>query len=198
MSSIKTLAAPVECELEIRKSRFIGRIETIDDLDQGMAIVESLRRQHPEAAHVCFSMLVAGQVRQSDDGEPSGTAAKPMLNVLQHKHLDGVLATVVRYFGGVKLGAGGLVRAYSQAISEPLGRAEYIEIKPRAQAVVSVDFEYDSLLRRLAREAGLDIEVHYLDRVSARVSGDAAVLQNWLDMLTEQTRGSAILEQDAL
>lgn len=196
MSSVQTLAEAVACELEIKRSRFIGRVEPIADMDDGLQRVDALRLAHPEATHVCYSMLVGGQVRQSDDGEPSGTAARPMLNVLQHKALDGVLATVVRYYGGVKLGAGGLVRAYTQAISDPLSEAVFVEIKPCGQAVVRVDFEYDSMLRRLAREAALTVEIHYLDHVCATISGDDAVLREWLAMLVEQTRGTAVVEQD--
>ena len=80
----------------------------------------ALRREHPGAAHVCWALMAGGQSAANDDGEPGGTAGRPMLEVLRHHDLDGVLATVVRYFGGVKLGAGGLVRAYTDSIAQAL------------------------------------------------------------------------------
>lgn len=185
----KTLAAPVEFLLEIKKSRFIGRVEPILSSEDGIQKVQALRQKHPEATHVCFSLLAQGQVRQSDDGEPSGTAASPMLNVLQHKDLDNVLATVVRYFGGVKLGAGGLVRAYSQAISEPLQQAEYVDLTIPAQLKLATAFEYESLLRHLAEQQKLALKINYTNEVLAQLEGEAAVLQTFLAGFSEQVRG---------
>lgn len=189
----KTLAAPVEFLLEIKKSRFIGRIEPILSSEEGMQKVQALREKHPEATHVCFSLLAQGQVRQSDDGEPSGTAASPMLNVLQHKDLDNVLATVVRYFGGVKLGAGGLVRAYSQAISEPLQQAVYVDLTLPAQLKLAVAFEHESLLRRLAEQRKLSLIVHYTEEVIGELEGEEASLNDFLENFSEQVRGQVKL-----
>lgn len=185
----QTLPEAVTSLLEIKKSRFIGCVEPVSSMEQGLERVKALRALHPDATHVCWCLLVKGQVRQSDDGEPSGTAAAPMLNVLQHKHLDQVLATVVRYFGGVKLGAGGLVRAYSQAISEPLQAATYVELKTFAQLHLKIAFEHESLLRRLADQAGLTLEIQYTDAVLASLEGEQAPLQLFLKNLTEQVRG---------
>ncbi|MBV0933469.1 IMPACT family protein [Marinobacterium weihaiense] len=189
MAHYKTLAAPLHSELEIKKSRFLGCIEPIHSHQAGLERVAELWRQHPDARHVCYVMLVDGQVRQSDDGEPSGTAAKPMLNVLQHKGLDHVLATVVRYFGGIKLGAGGLVRAYSQAVSEPLQQAEFMEVRPQSVARVQFDYAHEALVRHLAEQAGLQLEVEYAQQVQACLSGEAQPLEACLQQLTTQTRG---------
>lgn len=185
----KTLAAPVEYLLEIKKSRFIGRVEPILSYEEGMQKVEALRKKHPEATHVCFSLLAKGQVRQSDDGEPSGTAASPMLNVLQHKDLDNVLATVVRYFGGVKLGAGGLVRAYSQAISEPLQDATYTDLTLPAQMQLAIAFEHESLLRHLAEQQSLSLTVEYTHEVIGKLEGEEQALKQFLEGFSEQVRG---------
>jgi len=101
-----TIAAPAQSELVIRKSRFIGCVEPVADRAAAQVRVGELRAAHPAATHVCWALLAGGQSAAVDDGEPSGTAAQPMLKVLRHHDLEGVLATVVRYFGGVKLGAG--------------------------------------------------------------------------------------------
>lgn len=185
----KTLASPVEQLLEIKKSRFIGRVEPIQSSEEGLKKVEELRKKHPEATHVCYSLLAQGQVKQSDDGEPSGTAASPMLNVLQHKDLDNVLATVVRYFGGVKLGAGGLVRAYSQAISEPLQQAEYVDLTLPAQLKLALAFEHESLIRHLAEQQKLSLIINYTHEVIAELEGEETALKYFLDDFSEQVRG---------
>jgi uncharacterized YigZ family protein len=189
MTCYRTLAEPVHSEIEIKKSRFIGCIEPIHSHAAGLERVAELRRQHPEARHICYAMRVAGQVRQSDDGEPSGTAARPMLNVLQHKGLDYVLATVVRYFGGIKLGAGGLVRAYSQAVSEPLQQVEYVEVRTQARARIRFEYAHEALVRHLTEQAGLTLEVVYEQQVLASLQGESEPLERCLHQLQEQTRG---------
>lgn len=189
----KTLAAAIDYLLEIKKSRFIGRVEPILSSEEGLEKVAALRKKHPEATHVCYSLLAKGQVKQSDDGEPSGTAASPMLNVLQHKDLDNVLATVVRYFGGVKLGAGGLVRAYSQAISEPLQQAVYVDLTLPVKMKLATAFEYESLLRRLAEQQKLAITIDYTQEVNAQLEGEEAALKSFLEGFSEQVRGQVRL-----
>ena len=119
-----TLARPVASELVIRKSRFLGCVQPVEGRAQALEIVAQLRAQHPGAAHVCWALLAGGQSAANDDGEPGGTAGRPMLEVLRHQDLEGVLATVVRYFGGVKLGAGGLVRAYTDAVAGAVAGGE--------------------------------------------------------------------------
>jgi conserved hypothetical protein TIGR00257 len=124
----QTILAPVHHELLIKKSRFIACVQPMADRAGAQQVVASLRAQHPGAAHVCWALLAGGQSAAVDDGEPSGTAGRPMLDVLRHQDLEGVLATVVRYFGGVKLGAGGLVRAYTDSVAQALLQADKIAI----------------------------------------------------------------------
>lgn len=186
---MKTLASPLHSELLIKKSRFIGCVEPITSHEEGLKRVAALHKAYPDARHICYSMLVDGQVRQSDDGEPSGTAALPMLRVLQHKELDGVLATVVRYFGGIKLGAGGLVRAYSQAISEPLNTAEFIEIKPVSELVVQLDYAFESLLRHQAQQAELALTLDYQQQLTAQLRGQPKQLDQVYQALVDATKG---------
>ena len=106
-----SLATTYIRELEIRKSRFIA-YAIPSNRDAAMQALQRLRDEHPAATHVCWALLAGGQSGMSDDGEPSGTAGRPILEVLRHHDLDGVLGAVVRYYGGVKLGAGGLVRVH--------------------------------------------------------------------------------------
>jgi putative IMPACT (imprinted ancient) family translation regulator len=107
-----------------------------------------LRSQHPGAAHVCWALMAAGQSAANDDGEPGGTAGRPMLEVLRHHELESVLATVVRYFGGVKLGAGGLVRAYTDSVAQALAGAALVPLVRQRQLHCAVPYAFEGLVRR--------------------------------------------------
>ena len=148
------ISSPVVSELLIKKSRFIGCVQPVADRPAAQAIVAGLRAQHPGAAHVCWALMAGGQSAAVDDGEPSGTAGRPMLDVLRHQDLEGVLATVVRYYGGVKLGAGGLVRAYTDCIAQALKTAVKI---PNLKARIlrcSIPYALEGFLRREVDAAG--------------------------------------------
>ena len=149
-----TLHAPVHSELIIKKSRFIGCVQPMADRPAAQAIVAALRLQHPGAAHVCWALLAGGQSAAVDDGEPSGTAGRPMLDVLRHQGLEGVLATVVRYYGGVKLGAGGLVRAYTDCVAQALKTADKVPIIRLRALRCAVPYALEGLLRREIAAAG--------------------------------------------
>jgi len=152
-----TLAAPVHSELIIKKSRFIGCVQPMDDRAGAQRVVAELWARHPGARHVCWALLAGGQSAAVDDGEPSGTAGRPMLDVLRHQDLEGVLATVVRYFGGVKLGAGGLVRAYTDAVAQALLQAEKVPIVRLQTLACVVPYALEGLLRRELDAAGANL-----------------------------------------
>ncbi len=143
-----SLSAPAHHELVIKKSRFIACVEPVSGREEALARVTQLKAEHPDAAHVCWALLAGGQSAANDDGEPGGTAGRPMLDVLRHQDLQGVLATVVRYFGGVKLGAGGLVRAYTDAVAQALLGADKTPVVKRRQLVCSVPYALEGLVRR--------------------------------------------------
>ena len=150
----QTITAPVHHELLIKKSRFIACVQPMADRASAQAVVASLRAQHPQAAHVCWALLAGGQSAAVDDGEPSGTAGRPMLDVLRHQDLEGVLATVVRYFGGVKLGAGGLVRAYTDSVAQALLQAEKIAIVRHTLLRCRAPYAQEGMIRRELEAAG--------------------------------------------
>ncbi|MDP3137576.1 MAG: YigZ family protein [Burkholderiaceae bacterium] len=143
-----TLAEPVRSELVVRKSRFIGCVQAVPDRAAAQAVVAQLRAQHPDAAHVCWALLAGGHSAAVDDGEPGGTAGRPMLEVLRRQDLEGVLATVVRYFGGVKLGAGGLVRAYTDTVAQALLGAHKLPVQAMQTLHCAVPYALEGLLRR--------------------------------------------------
>ena len=152
-----TLKTPVHSELLIRKSRFIACVQPIEDRARAVAAVAELRAQHPGAAHVCWALLAGGQSAAVDDGEPGGTAGRPMMEVLRHQDLDGVLATVVRYFGGVKLGAGGLLRAYTDAVAQALLGAEKVPRQRLQSLRCCVPYALEGFMRREIHSAGFEL-----------------------------------------
>ena len=154
----QTLASPAHSELIIKKSRFIGCVQPMRDRASAQSVVDALWKEHPAAAHICWALLAGGQSAAVDDGEPSGTAGRPMLDVLRHQELEGVLATVVRYFGGVKLGAGGLVRAYTDSVAQALIGAEKITLQRMTTLQCTVPYAMEGWLRREIAAAGAELQ----------------------------------------
>ncbi|TDO98788.1 YigZ family protein [Marinomonas balearica] len=132
-------------DLEIKNSQFITTIKRTKGREEAKHFINVLRERYPDANHHCWA-FVAGLPNnahlwdQSDDGEPKGTAGKPMLNVLQHSDFGEITVVVTRYFGGIKLGAGGLVRAYSQAVQEALTQLEHEQVYPRVNITIKIAY----------------------------------------------------------
>ena len=152
-----SLARAVHSELIIKKSRFIGCVEPCTGREAALLRVAELRAQHPGAVHVCWALMAGGQSAANDDGEPGGTAGRPMLEVLRHQDLEGVLATVVRYWGGVKLGAGGLLRAYTDAVAQALLTADKIPLIKQKILRCTLPYALEGLLRRELELAGAQL-----------------------------------------
>lgn len=178
MSSIAgwwVLANTVSSEQEIKRSRFLCTLSPIQSLSEGQQIIRQQKQQHPQAAHVCSAMLLpaepTGQPQAfSDDGEPSGTAGKPMLAVLQGAELVGICATVVRYYGGVQLGTGGLVRAYSDAVRQTLVLAESEFLPIRHLADLSLSYACFDAMQRLWHNRWLVEQQEFSQQVRLTVS----------------------------
>lgn len=146
MSSLRVLRSGTRLshEIEIKRSRFIATIARTDSPEEARAFINSVKEEHPQARHNCSAWMIAEEGQSpsqhsSDDGEPSGTAGTPMLDVLKRNELWNVTVVVTRYFGGILLGAGGLVRAYSSATSEALALASFA----RLEALTVVETELD-------------------------------------------------------
>ncbi|RAS23794.1 IMPACT family protein [Paraburkholderia bryophila] len=187
-----TLSSPCIKELEIRKSRFIAYAMPVADRDAAIAELRRLRDEHPTATHVCWALLAGGQSGMSDDGEPSGTAGRPILEVLRHHDLDGVLAAVVRYYGGVKLGAGGLVRAYTDAIASALLDAPRVERIAQITLTVEVGYADEAKVRRWIDSEGYtltDTRHAMLVRMTIRLPVNA--LDDARRALVDMTQGKA-------
>ena len=185
------LAASVSTEIEIRKSRFIGQLYPVTTRGQARDKLAELRLQHPNAVHVCWVLICEGDSGLDDDGEPSGTAARPMYNVLVHKELMNVLAVVVRYWGGIKLGAGGLARAYGQAISDASKLAELVAVEVMCSRSFEVQFADESQFRRLCEQWDIRIiQAGYGELVTLQLEMKASAADEFERLAFDQLRGS--------
>ena len=139
---MKTIAKSYQADLTIKKSQFICRIFNINKSIEAKKIIQDIKGKYHDASHNCSAYITIDGEGYDDDGEPSGTAGKPMLNVLKKNDLKNILAIVSRYFGGIKLGAGGLARAYSKSVLEVLAIAEIVEMKPYKLYEIIFDYQY--------------------------------------------------------
>ena len=152
-------------EIEIKKSKFIALIVPIYHVDDVKKKLEQVKKDYPGATHYCYAYILLQEKRCSDDGEPSKTAGQPILNVLEKQQLSYVLAIVIRYFGGIKLGAGGLVRAYTNAVIQVLEKAHIypMGLKKHIKVTFSYEFEQQFLKQYSSFEI---IQKTYLDIVT--------------------------------
>ncbi len=193
LSSMYQLAAPASAEIEIKKSRFIALLYPVASRAEAMAHLARLRAEHPAAVHACWVLMCDGDSGLDDDGEPSGTAARPMYNVLVHKQLFNVLAVVVRYWGGIKLGAGGLTRAYGQAVSEACKEAVLVPVEVMCERQFVLGFADESAFRRYCEQQGaavLDAAYGEAVTLTVRMKADraAAFCAQAMDLLRGELR----------
>lgn len=205
-----TVGAPLEHEMVVKKSRFVTAVVPVRSVAEADAAIAAVRRRRWDAGHHCLALVVglrADQQRSSDDGEPSGTAGVPMLEVLRRRELTDLVAVVSRYFGGTKLGAGGLVRAYSAAVSETLDLARIVRRTAAVRIAVTVPHadagRVESVLRDWADAHGAQVDdVGYAEqaRITLLVPSlhlpalDAALAAASGGQLTAERDGTVVME----
>ena len=198
LSQYRTVYRGGEAEIIEEKSRFIATVCHVQTEEEAIAFVESMKKKYWNATHNCWAYVIGEHFqmqRCSDDGEPSGTAGKPMLDVLLGEEIHDVVVVVTRYFGGTLLGTGGLVRAYSASTKEGL-LASTVIIKMYGQKV-SVQTDYTGLgkIQYILGQRGLTIlNSVYTDKVELEVLLPEAEIQSVLAEITEGTNGQARLE----
>ncbi len=163
--------APSEAELVEKRSRFIGQLRPVETEEQARAFLEAVKKEHYDARHNCWCYLLKdGPVRYSDDGEPQGTAGQPMLGVFQKAGVTNLCCVVTRYFGGVLLGAGGLVRAYTQAAKLALDAAGISVVRRWVEVEVACPYNlFERVKNEAAAQDGVLGDVAYTDQVAVRV-----------------------------
>lgn len=156
-------------ELLINKSRFIGDVFHVVSEDEALENIQSIRDTYPDATHHCYAYYIGVDSiikRFNDDGEPSGTAGMPILQVIEQREIENVLVVVTRYFGGIKLGAGGLVRAYSKTTAKTLDKAGRVWMKLCDKGVFTIEYEYLGLVEYFLNQNNIPIlDTIYEDKV---------------------------------
>lgn len=200
MSASYNIPAKHICvEQEVKRSRFVTDIGHADSREAALAFIEKIKAREPEARHHCWA-YIAGHPEASieraasDAGEPQGTAGKPMLNVLQHKGIGEIVVVVSRYFGGIKLGAGGLVRAYSSSVQQAVDALPLQRRVVTVTATIRAPFAQESHLRRLLEKMEIEIsDTSYLDDVAFRVNVEAGREDVLSEAITNASHGTATI-----
>jgi len=188
-------------ELEVRRSRFVCTLARAHSAEEAAAFLAAHRRAHRDATHNCTAYVLGEHgefTKSSDDGEPAGTAGVPMLEVLVRRGLTDTVAVVTRYFGGVKLGAGGLVRAYGQAVSAAVDAVGVVELRPVVTVTVTLDHaSAGRFLTDLHGRGMQPSDVRYGAAMEADVAVPAGRLEEFTAWAAEATAGRAVLARGA-
>lgn len=161
---MKSIKEEVINEIIINKSKFITVLTNINDINKIKEKLEDIKKTYKDATHYCYAYIINNHEKCSDNGEPSGTAGMPILNVLKQNNLTNILCVVIRYFGGIKLGAGGLIRAYSTSASEALNKASITNLVNGYN--ITIEFPYDNLKQIDYLLKNIDIKKTYQTNIT--------------------------------
>ncbi|MGL5450740.1 MAG: YigZ family protein [Lactococcus cremoris] len=186
-------------EEEIKKSRFICHLKRISTEEEARDFIAKIKKEHWKANHNCSAYTLGNRQeiqRSSDDGEPSGTAGVPMLEILKKKEIINVCAVVTRYFGGIKLGAGGLIRAYAGSVNHAIEEVGLVQIVNQRELILKLDYSlYDSVQRFLLTQNLQISDSEFLSEVTVRCFIDEEKINNFLELLTESLNGKIRVEK---
>ncbi|HEP1512738.1 YigZ family protein [Streptococcus pyogenes] len=199
MEHFKTIKASGFFEESIKKSRFICHIKRVSTEEDGKNFVNAIKKEHYKANHSCFAMIIGNNSqikRSSDDGEPSGTAGIPILSVLEKQCLTNVVVVVTRYFGGIKLGTGGLIRAYSNMTATAIKRFGIIEVKQQIGLEITLSYPQYQLYSNLLDQLDLtETETKFSDTIKTTLYCDTERVENLIDTLTNYYHGQISCEK---
>ena len=197
LNSYYTVKNEGENEIVIQKSRFIAHVKRTPTEEEAQAFIQSIKKKHASATHNCSAYLIGEQdliQKANDDGEPSGTAGVPMLEVLKKRKLKDTTVVVTRYFGGIKLGAGGLIRAYGQSVSEGLNATGIVERKLMTKTTTQIDYTLLGKVENEIRSSNylLD-EIEYLENVQVRTLVESGTEESFIEWMTNIANGQATI-----
>lgn len=177
----------------IEKSKFIAAALHVDTVEQAVEFVNAKKKKYFDATHNCYAYIVGDKVKFSDDGEPQGTAGMPILDCIKNNNLDFVCVVVTRYFGGIKLGAGGLVRAYSGSCADALHACQVVTMLPCERIQVVVDYSMLKVVRKALLGIALETDVVYSDVVTLQYLYPTTLSTTITNIVTENTLGKGVL-----
>lgn len=191
-----------ENEINIERSRFITYVNRVETEEEAQEFIASIKKKHHDANHNCSAYMIGEQnmiQKANDDGEPSGTAGVPMLEVLKKRDLKDTVVVVTRYFGGIKLGAGGLIRAYGRATSEGLNATGVVERRLMRVMKTKIDYTWLGKVENEVRSSHYQLkDIHYLDAVEVEVYVEEASKDQFVDWMTELTNGQGEIHETEL
>jgi uncharacterized YigZ family protein len=194
-----TVKGQGENEFVIERSRFIASIARTETEEEALAFIQEIKKKYRDATHNCSAYMIGEQnliQKANDDGEPSGTAGVPILEVLKKKNMKDTTVVVTRYFGGIKLGAGGLIRAYSNSTSEGIEAIGVVERKLTAVMHTKLEYTWLGKVENELRSSSFPIkEIEYLDSVIFQTYVAACEKQQFIDWMTELTNGQGIITE---
>ena len=179
-------------EIVIEKSRFIASAIHVDSAEQAVEFVNAKRKKYFDATHNCYAYIAGDKAKYSDDGEPQGTAGLPIYECIKNNGLDYVCVVVTRYFGGIKLGAGGLVRAYSGACAEVLKSCDKLHMTDCTRAEVAIDYNLLKPLRKALEPHAVEENVFYEDKVRLIYLFPTVLCNTISDIVSQNTLGKGI------
>ncbi|OBZ15993.1 MULTISPECIES: YigZ family protein [Bacillales] len=199
LEKYKTVRQQASAEIVIKKSRFIGYAKPVETEEEAVAFINEIKQLHKQATHNCSAYMVGERdqfQKASDDGEPSGTAGKPILEVIKHKGLKNVAVVVTRYFGGIMLGAGGLVRAYTDGAVAGIEAAEEIVNVLHREVFVDVDYTWYGKLENELHGKGTRVGgTDFTDRVIVRCLPEVPEAEAFIAWITDLTQGQAAITE---
>ena len=190
----KTISAPSEHLIKIKGSKFLGFAYPVENEDEINTILVSLRKKYYDATHHCYAWQLGYgknmRFRYNDDGEPSGTAGKPIFMAITHRGLTNILIVSVRYYGGTKLGTGGLARAYAQSAEEVLNTARIISVEKGEKLFFTCSYEYHPVVVRTLNEFHIiSLKEHYGECVELEAEIDENEVSRLLEKVKNATNG---------
>lgn len=193
-----TIKQSGEYEVIVQKSKFIAHFKRVSTEEEAQLFIQQVKKEHWNASHNCSAYIIGERnehQKANDDGEPSGTAGMPMLEVLRKRNLKDTVVVVTRYFGGIKLGGGGLIRAYGGAVSEGLDAIGIVERLPMQQLTLTVDYTWIGKVENEVRQSTYLLDdMVYADLVTFHLSVPVAETEDALAWLVDLTNGQGVLE----
>lgn len=198
----RTIKEDGQVQEEIKKSRFICHAKRVYSEEEARNFIAAIKKEHYKATHNCSAFIIGERSeikRTSDDGEPSGTAGVPMLGVLENHNLTNVCVVVTRYFGGIKLGAGGLIRAYAGSVALAVKEIGIIEIKEQAGIAIQMSYtQYQEYSNFLKEHNLMELETNFTDQVDTMIYVDKEEKENIKASLVEFFNGKVTLTDQGL
>ena len=196
---MKTINQTFTNEIIIEKSKFIGIIKPLNNKDDVKNILNEIKKEYPKATHYCYGYIVNGLQKSNDDGEPSSTAGKPILETLLKNDLFNVILVVVRYFGGIKLGAGGLTRAYVDSASQTIKKSILLTKKEVEIYKINTSYELNDVLNRyFIKKSIIVIDVQYLENIEYTISCEKLDIDDLKNYMQEKIEISFLRKENIL